>query len=131
MEWPDFFPFNCPPDNAQTPQGEVFRFTDRRVPREKDFISYQISKPGSVWPDPCIACGLSVYTDINDIPRVRKRVPPTRKKWVARGILEEKDGLIALTKAREPSHHTWWVAVGLEPWAKFTALLAPDKERTV
>ena len=76
-----------------------------------------------------MVCGLSVYTDIADIGRLRKRVPAMRRRSLAKGILNPTLGKILHTPSRyEKSHHTWWVPVGAQPRNVFNVVPIPEDE---
>ena len=46
-----------------------------------------------------------------------------RNKPVALGTLNEDHGVMTPTPSHaQPSHHTWWVPLGAEPWVDFTVL---------
>jgi hypothetical protein len=125
LRWPDFFPDDCPPDDAEPASGEVYRITGRRNPKNRDFLSYREQRgPDAEFSQPeCIVCGLSVYRDIEDISRMRlrrRRVPKLRKRlYIAKGLLNPSLGKIKATGHHEKSHHTWWVPTGVEAWQHF------------
>jgi len=54
-----------------------------------------------------MACGVSVFKNIDDILRKRERFKPLRNKKVASGIIMPDDGFVKETY--EPSHVTWWL----------------------
>lgn len=104
MPWPDFYPDDCPPEDAEPASGEVYRMIRGRTPQEKDFKSYQEMRgPDAEFSQPeCVVCGISVYTDIEDISRMRarlqQRVPKLReRKFIAKGILNSSLGKILPT----------------------------------
>ena len=126
MRWPKFYPDNCPPGKAELASGEVYRMTNRRNPKERDFKSYrEIHESDAEFNQrECIACGVSVYRNPEDISRMRlrlqKRVPKLRKrKFIAKGVLDPSLGKIQPTGEHEKSHHTWWIPVGVQAWTVF------------
>jgi hypothetical protein len=69
---------------------------------------------------PHLANGISVYFDIEDILRIKKRVPALRKKLIAAGVLPPERGKILHTPSPEAeSCHTWWIPKGCQPWKFF------------
>lgn len=126
MHWPEHFPQECPPDEAMPANCEVYRLTDKQQPKEKDFRAYFVLKPEQEWHNLCQACGLSVYTNIEDVLRLKRRVPGARPKWVAKGVLNDEEGVILNTPNKETSHHSWWTPRDRESWKLFIAVLQPD-----
>lgn len=123
MQWPDFFPEGCPPDNARPANGDVFRLISAARPKEKDFKSYWELGRAT---DSCVSCGLSVYTDSSDILRLFNRIPGLRKKKVIIGTLKPEMGQIKKTANYERSHHTWWLPEGIQPWFSFQVVEIRD-----
>jgi hypothetical protein len=123
--WPEHFPESCPPDMALDPNGEVYRFVSKDPPSEKDFISMRLRKPQEKFEDlekECRACGLSVLSTLEDIEKMRRRLPPMKKKLIAIGNLGSKHGKILHTPSFESSHHTWWVPRNIYPWKIFKVI---------
>ena len=74
MQWPDHFPDDCPPENALSASGEVYRLVRKVPPKKLDFKSHRENQPNRKFNAPeCTVCGLSVYTDTEDIHRLRRR----------------------------------------------------------
>jgi hypothetical protein len=123
MQWPDYFPPDCPPAEAQLASGQVYRLIKAENPTSQDFKSYREIYPTRKFDMPeCIVCGLSVYRDVGDITRLKARVPAMRKLQTATGELDASLGKILHTSGREKSHHTWWVAMGAKPWLVFNVV---------
>lgn len=110
MTWPDYFPDNCPPANAQpTTSALVFLFIRKGQPTADDFRSYKEKNPQNSFRNPCKACGLSVFTDRDDERIYRDKIPGFRRRRLVQGRLKKRDGLIKSTPSTIPSHHTWWI----------------------
>jgi len=123
MQWPNYFPSGCPYEDSFLAAGAVYRLINKKAPEERDFLSYRLLYPDKVFNVPeCIACGLSIYTDVEDIERLKRRVPATRNKRVTVGILHESLGKMKPTGHDEASHHTWWVPLGSQPWLLFSVI---------
>jgi hypothetical protein len=123
MQWPDYFPDDCPPAEAQPASGQVHRLIAGQGPTNQDFRPYREIYPMRKFDAPeCMVCGLSVYRDIADIARLKARVPAMRKRLIADGVLQPSLGKILHTPGREKSHHTWWTPVGAEPWLIFEVM---------
>lgn len=126
MNWPNYYPENCPPDDAEKPSGLVFRFTYKAKSSRADFKPYH--REGKEWKNDCQtcqACGISVYTDLNEVLRVQKRTPAARNKFIARYEVNENDGLIKNTPGNSPNHHTWWIVEGNQVWERFENIAPP------
>ena len=124
MDWPAHYPENCPPRDARPAGGLAYRLTHDPVELE-DFLSLRERKPEIRLPDPiqeCRASGLSVFRDIEDARRLRRRVPHFRNKQnaIAVGQLSPEFGLMKATYSR--SHCTWWVPNGVDRTSPFTIL---------
>ena len=119
MEWPDFYPENCPPAEAKPASGTFYRLVKHNPPQAEDFLSTWEEFPGR-FPEPTIKnSGVSVYTDPQAIERLKKRVRQLKGRKTAEGELNPMHGLIQSTEGKEKSHHTWWIPIGAEPWLVF------------
>ena len=119
LEWPDFYPENCPPAEAKPASGTFYRLVKHNPPQAEDFLSTWEEFPGR-FPEPTIKnSGVSVYTDPQDIERLKKRVRQLKGRKTAEGELNPMHGLIQSTEGKEKSHHTWWIPIGAEPWLVF------------
>ena len=116
MAWAAYLPDKCPPDDAQPAVGQVFRLVDG-TPSVKDFRSHYELNPDQTWPDLCLACGLSVFTDAADAEKIRARFPALRTRSIAHATLDGTVGVIKPTGKR--SHRTWWLPEDSEPWLAF------------
>lgn len=118
MTWGSYFPEGCPPEDASPAEGVVFRLTKGDQPRHGDFVPYRKNKPGDDFDGKaCLASGLSVYRDYQDIVRLQNRVGGARKKKVAVTIqdLDHSHGVMKPTPSIESSHITWWVPETVSP----------------
>ena len=118
MKWPDFFPDDCPDEDAQLTSGEVFRVIRRKKIIPNDFKPHRETQRHRDFNQPeCIVCGLSVFRNLADIKHLRRRIPAMRKKLIAKGLLNHNLGKIKQTL--RPNHYTWWVPVDTQPWEVF------------
>jgi hypothetical protein len=113
MNWPDYFPEDCPPDFAEDANLEAYRLVDQDPPSEDDFIPHKLLYPDRRYPDECKACGLSVFTEINDFIELQRRVPALRGSLISVGNLTPEMGKILPTPYRGNSHHSWWIPDGM------------------
>jgi len=128
LEWPDFYPVNCPPAEAEPASGTVYRLVNHDPAQEEDFKTPFEENPRRFKYTPNIKnCALSVQTDIQDSEQLKKAmmkmVPRFKNCQIAEGELNPALGLIQHTPSREyRSHHSWWVPIGAEPWVVFKVI---------
>lgn len=124
MEWPDYFPEQCPPKMASFTNGSVYRFIGGERPQEKDFIPYLIFSNRIIIGDRCQACGLSVFKTQVGIQQFSRRIPAFRNKRIATAALEPSMGKILETPSLQSKDHcTWWLPKHLkEPWRLFRVI---------
>lgn len=110
MNLSDYFPPNCPPADAQETNRRVYRFVRTNPPTSSDFKSHKELFPTRNFGDEeCKACGLSVYTNLDDARLAQRNIPGMAKRLLAQCDLEIQDGRIKATPAFSgESHHTWW-----------------------
>lgn len=127
MNFRPHLPDNCPPEDAQSSSGTVYRMvTDK--PSNQDFLSFRELKPQKSYPSDCIASGLSTYTDPEGVRRLQSRVPRFRKMKVAKANLDESHGKMKNTPSNlHISHHTWWLEKDSEPWLDFNLVNIEDE----
>lgn len=126
MEWPDFYPENCPPEEGEPTSGIVYRLVRNDLPQTKDFTTFYEENPKFFEGNPhliCKGCGVSVYRDPKDITRLKKRYKKFKNRHIAEGKLHSALGVILHTPSpRIISHHTWWVPVGTKHWLVFKVI---------
>lgn len=107
--WPTFFPDQCPPEEARADELLVYRLVANRPPSADDFLPALIEQPHRDFElaKLCLACGVSVFKNIEDAKKRRERFKPLRHKYIAVGTIIQKDGLVLETCA--DSHVTWWL----------------------
>lgn len=110
MNWPSFFPPQCPPSKAKDACGEVFRVVSSQPPSVNDFECYAQMCPER-WKSNCEASGLSVFTTKSDALRLMRRVPALGN-LIASGNLSPEAGKLIHTPRHGNSHHTWWAPDG-------------------
>jgi len=75
MDWPNHFPEDCPPNATKDADGEeVYRLVDQNPPSDLDFISHRLRYPKREFSDECKACGLSIFTNVEDSIKLRKKI---------------------------------------------------------
>ena len=111
--WPDYFPPDCPPAEATTARGVLFRFTYKAPPTAKDFVCHWSRHPKKRDAyerdgQQCEACGLSVYLDAEHA-RAKRAVIPALRRMHLHSIAVANDGVIMPTpREKDAQHHTWW-----------------------
>ena len=122
LEWPDFYPVNCPPKEAKPASGTVYRLVRYNPAQAEDFKTPWEEYPGR-FPAPTITnCGLSVHTDLQDSEKLKNRIPKFRRRQIAEGELNPTLGMIQHTRSLEQSHHSWWIPIGTAPWVVFNII---------
>ncbi len=123
MEFPEYLPDNCPPETAQAASGKVYYLVNNEPPTPEDFLSKRQKNPKLRFPKDekeCRACGISVYTEIEDLLKARQEFPGLGNLKVAVGNLTPNLGVIEPTPSRKfPSHHTLWLAIDAQAWTVF------------
>jgi hypothetical protein len=126
-EWPDFWPANCPPEDAEPPDCEVYHYVRRNPPGKGDCKPRRGPNSQRCFDDECMACGLSVYPTREAALECRDAVPGFRRLYVAKATLEPHHGVMKMTPSAASSmHHTWWVAIGIDPRRLFTIVQGPQ-----
>lgn len=120
LMWPDHYPEKCPPGDAETVSGVVYRFTNKTNPKHRDFLSYYELKPGENWGGKaCQARGLSVYTSEEDCKAAISLVPALKKKKLCIAELGSGYGVIAPTPSKNNyNHKTLWPLISAQGLAE-------------
>lgn len=125
--WQEHFPQGCPPDDAKSLKCEAYRIVYNNPPTVEDFICYKLLYPTRNFTSACLACGLSLFTELDDLVKISKNIPAIKrkKKFFARGRLTEETGVILPTNKDKHtnSHMTWWIYEGQEVHNFFTVIL--------
>lgn len=120
MNWPTFFPDNCPPDDACEATGIVYRFVKHDPPDQRDFTTNYERQTDKIQTNQlCSACGISVFRDLSDAPKMQRIIRHFQSYSVARGTITPDLGVIKHTPGKIASHHDWWIPIGKEPWKRF------------
>jgi len=123
LSWPDYFPSDVPPDEAQPAGGEAFRLVSAIPPTKDDFKStYEENrkrKHQEFWK----ACGSSLYTDLEGAMVTRERYKHLREtKKIAVGRLTPDMGMMLSTpNPITNAHLTVWFRLNALPHLAFTA----------
>lgn len=114
--FPNYFPENCPPDDAKPAGGTFFRLVRSDHPGEDEFRTHhELGWRGGA--EPCQRCGLSVHAEQKDAVALFRffaqkhgRHGTRMGNLVARLKLEPSHGKVKPTPrpSRPDSHHTWW-----------------------
>lgn len=131
VQWRKHLPDDCPPEDAIFSNGVVYRLANKPNFDENDFLSYRELYPYRQWDgiSECVAGGISIYTDIEGIKRLKRRVKAMRDKPILKGELKENHGKMKNTPSEtHPSHHTWWIPIGVDAPALFQVIKAEDGE---
>lgn len=109
---------NCPPNDALTASGVVYRFVFHDPPNEKDFVTYAEEDPDK-YNDLCIAHGVSVFKDLIHINKTKNRFKDMfRDAKLAIANLTSECGYIKKT-SKKKAHYTWWMPPNTDVWELF------------
>ena len=123
LTWPDFYPENCPPAEAEPASGTVYRLVKHDPARAEDFKSVFEENPrGAIKKKTVKIYGLTVHGDSQDSERLKNRARKFKNRQIAEGSLNPTLGMIRHTASIEESHHTWWVPVEAKPWTVFNIM---------
>ena len=112
--WPDYFPDDCPPDDAYQDDQLYFRFCKSDKCQSTDFIPYCLLFPDRSFQNVLKSFGLSVYQTEDEawsllmMPRLRNKGFAS----VAKGSV--KHGVIKYTGDGD-GHFTWWLFKNEKP----------------
>ncbi len=123
MKWPEYFPQDCPPDDAREASDRVYRFIEQDRPTPEDFLTVRELYPTRKFPETekeCRACAISVFASKEDL-RLTRRFGRFRNAKIAIGYLTPEAGILKHTPTPKTnnSHHSWWTPIGVEPWTFF------------
>lgn len=122
-QWPDYFPENVPPAEAKPAAGRSYRLVNQIPPTPEDFQStYEDDRARDFGEMFWMACGTSLYTNVQDSIKVRARYKALRKKLVAVGDLSPPMGMMQATPSRAAATHlTVWFCTTATPHESFVA----------
>ena len=129
LRWPEDFPEDCPPEEADLANGVYYRIVKNDSPEPDDFVSlYYLNRrladvriqSGRV--TQCEAMGLSVFADESDAVYWATRISRIGNR-IARLTLGPGAGKILPTPREGDSHHTWWQADGYDPTGVATIVI--------
>lgn len=129
--WRKHLPDDCPPEDAISTNGLVYRLADKINFDEHDFLSYRELYPSRQWEgvSECVAGGISIYTNIEGVHRLKRRVKTMKHKPILKGFLTPTHGKMKHTPSEtHPSHHTWWIPEDETPWDVFKVVQDEDNE---
>lgn len=106
--FPHDWPPECPPADAEAPNGVFYRLVHGRPPASEDFVSYAESEKQVPPERACEARGLSLFTELADALHYLQKFP-SLGRGVASAALTDEHGKVKPTPRRPaPSHATWW-----------------------
>lgn len=104
MTFPDSWPANCPPHDAEDADGEVYRIVKNDPPHNDDYVTALEADKLRNRPA-CLRCGLSVFRAYEDAVH-QQRLFPKLGDMIAKGVLNTGCGKTKQTG--NPTHTTWW-----------------------
>jgi hypothetical protein len=114
--WPQNYLPNCPPDDAELPDGVYYHFIDGNSASEFDFKCKFEKNPG--YTNNCQAHGISMIKDLDDITNYREAyINIFGNKKVVEIRMNNNMGVIKNTPSVcAKSHYTWWKPIDIKPW---------------
>jgi hypothetical protein len=111
MQWPDYFPSDCPPKNSKDACDRVYRLIQQDSATADDFLTVRQLYPNRQFPD-------------SDDVTVNRRTGRFKNMKVAVANLTPDSGRIKHTPSpgTKNSHHSWWVPVNVEALTLFEAV---------
>lgn len=127
MEWPDYYPSDCPPVEAVDAVGGFFRLVQGETVVEADFESLlsQAFRGARRTPPAgteIMAAGVSIQKAQADAEATRKRVPALKNRRIAQGQIDGEGKLMHTPSKTALSHHTWWRPIGDRAWSTFAVV---------
>ena len=114
--FPNHYPPDCPPGDAEEATGVVYRVTRSDPPTPDDFLSFNELGVRLRKDTPFARCqsrGLSVFRSLADARHLLLAIPATGD-YIAEGTLTPERGRTKLTPVHvRPTHTTWWCAEGI------------------
>lgn len=113
MDYPNDWPKPCPPLDAGSCSGAIYRLTAGTPPAASDFLSfYALGKCGEA---NCKGRGLSVFRQVEHAVHCASLFPANDWKCVAEGQMSPADGAISASDSNSNGHRTYWPASGVTP----------------
>ena len=129
QEWIESLPANCPPSDANKPDGKTayFRICDSFPAKDLDFMSHRHRSPNHIFKvGKCREKSVSLYTSL-EICRSYLNTAAYPNKVVVSIVLAPECGLIKQTS--QPTHYSWWRKHGFKP-AEVCSLCKNDGPKT-
>jgi hypothetical protein len=120
MRFPEDWPNDCRPSDADEASGDVYRIVRDDPPAATDFATHRETGRLPKAP-PCLRCGLSVFRDFRDA-RHQRNLFPKLGSLIARAALTSDHGLTKLTHGSQPTHTTWWAFEGIHGASLFAVI---------
>lgn len=119
--FPDYFPKQCPPDEAEPGVRQGYRLVRNDPPTESDFLPHVIKNPDKIYEgrNLCNACSVSLFADSADAMRARDISPHLANTKLAYGRVLPETGVVLGPSGGRSSHFDWWVYVGASPHQHF------------
>lgn len=125
MAFPDDWPKDCPPVDAEDAAGTVFRIVAHNPPTDDDLKSYQ--ELGILVGPECQRHGVSTYNTIEGALR-KQKLYPRFGQHIAEGALVASLGKLSLLRNRKTQHLTWWPSTTANRKAAFKVVFTIESE---
>lgn len=119
MNFPDYFPNGCPPEDAKAIEILAYRICKNNPITHEDFLSYyELGKRFNG----VNGYGVSLLVDLKEANTILA-MPAHRRDLIAKGLTARECGVLKQTSSNiRKSHFTWWLYEKAEPEKHFEVL---------
>ncbi|MCB4782065.1 MAG: hypothetical protein LGB70_04385 [Sulfurovum sp.] len=111
MSTTDFYPDNCPPENAECYDGNIYLYI-RHNPAEPEDAYTAYEKGTFKRKDPCQRKSLSCGIEIDYLESIKDLFPISGGWFHAKAVIECTDGVLKQTNNNK-YHHSLWLEISI------------------
>lgn len=122
-DYPDYYPDDMPPEDADPASGMAFRLVNSNPPIKTCFSSTIEENPGREAKKPTdreMLYGSSLFTQAREALKKKRLFKPLRQKILSTGALIEEDGV--MKKTGGPHHITVWFKADADTHTRFECI---------
>lgn len=116
--WPEHYPENCPPEEADSRPGTYFRCISGNDVTEEDFESnYDMNlRRDMERTNPCARRSTSIWSTFKGARRILDLWPQFPSRCIAEVGLDGRCGQLKRSKGKERrEHYHWWIPTNIDP----------------
>jgi hypothetical protein len=119
---------DCPPSDAFSAQGSIFKVVKKYPPDSKEFDSDVERQAKGADDKNCQCWGCSVWVDQDGIDTALGLFQFWKKRHIVVAAVNSSDGVIKHTPSNiQPRHHTFWKAFGVDLASRCSVHRYPDQ----